>query len=229
MAPADASKTQCAILEAAQKLFLDKGVAGASISQIAAAAGVTKSLIYHHFETKDDLWAAVKDHLMQEYTDLQAMMLRSSGDKPDLRLLETSLRAYFRFLQRRPEFVALVTMECMEVFRASGGTRPEKTLATKTNQGVDLFRTGVDVIAVGQTLGHIRNDVSPELVLLMGLGQLEHWIRGRWWLLDKVGRSEPVGSDVDDWFLEDFLRVFIDGLRPAHAKTEPTPDTEAGE
>lgn len=54
------------ILDAALTTFLEKGYAGASISQIAKMAQVNQSLIYHHFESKEDLWNCVKKYCVDE-------------------------------------------------------------------------------------------------------------------------------------------------------------------
>jgi AcrR family transcriptional regulator len=51
--------TTTAIRGAARRLFADCGFAGASIDDIAAAAGVTKGGVYHHFATKEQLFEAV--------------------------------------------------------------------------------------------------------------------------------------------------------------------------
>lgn len=47
------------ILDAAQRVFCTKGFAGASIRDIAREAGITEGLIYHYFESKDQLQEAV--------------------------------------------------------------------------------------------------------------------------------------------------------------------------
>ena len=46
-----AEQTRVAILEAAERLFLEKGVAQCSLEQIARAAGVTRGAVYWHFDT----------------------------------------------------------------------------------------------------------------------------------------------------------------------------------
>ena len=56
--------TKTRILEAANSLFIEYGFAGTSISAIAQAAGVTRSLIFHHYATKEQLWTAVKQQLL---------------------------------------------------------------------------------------------------------------------------------------------------------------------
>ena len=56
--PKDLSKRQ-AILDAARGMFTTQGFDGASMDQIAAAAGVSKLTVYSHFGDKETLFAAV--------------------------------------------------------------------------------------------------------------------------------------------------------------------------
>lgn len=55
----DADKTRSTILEAAEQLFLQKGVAHTSLEQIARQAGVTRGAVYWHFKNKADLFHAM--------------------------------------------------------------------------------------------------------------------------------------------------------------------------
>jgi AcrR family transcriptional regulator len=55
-----------AVLAAATDLFAERGPAATSIRDIAARSGVNHGLVYRHFGTKDDLVAAVLDHLSNE-------------------------------------------------------------------------------------------------------------------------------------------------------------------
>jgi AcrR family transcriptional regulator len=59
--PAQAGKraTLARILAAARDEFAANGLAGARVDAIAAAAGVTKQLVYHYYEGKERLFAAV--------------------------------------------------------------------------------------------------------------------------------------------------------------------------
>jgi AcrR family transcriptional regulator len=47
------------LIEAALAVFARQGVDGTSIKDIAGAAGVAPGLLYHYFDSKDDLVAAV--------------------------------------------------------------------------------------------------------------------------------------------------------------------------
>jgi AcrR family transcriptional regulator len=65
------------ILEAAQALFVSKNYADVTMSEIAEAANVTKGALYHHFNSKEDLYVgmmlsdlAEKQSLLGEVTTL---------------------------------------------------------------------------------------------------------------------------------------------------------------
>jgi AcrR family transcriptional regulator len=52
-----AALTRAAVLEAARDAFVEHGFAATSIDDIARAAGVSKGAVYHHFASKEDLFA----------------------------------------------------------------------------------------------------------------------------------------------------------------------------
>ena len=52
------------ILHAAADLFNQRGYAAVSLGEIAAAVGVTKAALYHHYPSKDDLYTAVMCDLL---------------------------------------------------------------------------------------------------------------------------------------------------------------------
>lgn len=56
---ADAEATRDQLLDAAQTVFYEKGVAGASLAEVAKEAGLTRGAIYWHFEDKVDLFNAL--------------------------------------------------------------------------------------------------------------------------------------------------------------------------
>jgi AcrR family transcriptional regulator len=58
-----AAKRQQQILEIATDEFLNRGYAGAAMSEIARRAVITKTLIYQYYESKDELYAACQHAL----------------------------------------------------------------------------------------------------------------------------------------------------------------------
>jgi TetR/AcrR family acrAB operon transcriptional repressor len=55
----EAAATREALLDAALSLFRDRGVAQTSLSEVAAAAGLTRGAVYWHFRDKADLFDAL--------------------------------------------------------------------------------------------------------------------------------------------------------------------------
>lgn len=50
------------IVDVAMRLFSERGFRGTTTKEIAQAAGVSEAIIFRHFATKDDLYAAIIDH-----------------------------------------------------------------------------------------------------------------------------------------------------------------------
>lgn len=63
-------KTQAALLDAAEALIVEKGVDGASITEIAQRAGSSVGAVYHHFKDKRALYYAVFHRMTQTIADL---------------------------------------------------------------------------------------------------------------------------------------------------------------
>lgn len=55
------------LISVARRLFADNGMAGTSVEEIAATAGVSKPVIYEHFGSKDGLYAVVVDREVATY------------------------------------------------------------------------------------------------------------------------------------------------------------------
>lgn len=59
----DADATRNSLLDAAERVFYEKGVSRASLSDIAQAAGATRGAIYWHFKDKVALFNAMMDRV----------------------------------------------------------------------------------------------------------------------------------------------------------------------
>jgi AcrR family transcriptional regulator len=59
---ADAARNRARIVEAAQRLFAEEGVAGVTMEQVARAAGVGKGTVFHRFGDRAGLAMALLDH-----------------------------------------------------------------------------------------------------------------------------------------------------------------------
>ena len=60
----DAQATRSQLLDAAERVFAEKGVSRTSLNDIAAAAGTTRGAIYWHFKNKADVFNAMMDRVI---------------------------------------------------------------------------------------------------------------------------------------------------------------------
>lgn len=74
----EAEQTRHLLLDTAEQVFWEKGVAATSLADIAAAAGLTRGAIYWHFSNKLDLFNALCDRIIPELEILDARLLDSS-------------------------------------------------------------------------------------------------------------------------------------------------------
>jgi AcrR family transcriptional regulator len=78
-----AGDVAASILDAAERIFLERGYQTASLDEIAAAAPASKPTIYAHFPGKEALFAAVVARITKRMTDFEGYSLggRSVQDK----------------------------------------------------------------------------------------------------------------------------------------------------
>ncbi len=96
------------LLAAATRAFARAGFAATSLDDIAAAAGISRVLLYRHFESKTDLYRAVLDRAVgrlaaavgtRDYTDASIdALLGAAAEDPD------GFRLLFHHAAREPEF-----------------------------------------------------------------------------------------------------------------------------
>lgn len=105
---ADAARNRVRVLAAAERLFAERGVAGVTMDDVAAAAGVGKGTLYRRFTDKGGLAVALLD---ERERDLQRRILTGPpplgpGADPAERLAAFTA-AYLAFLDRQLDLVLL--------------------------------------------------------------------------------------------------------------------------
>lgn len=157
----DPEASRAAILDAAERLFLERGFAGASMSGIAKISGVTKSLIHHHFGSKDALWQEIKRRRFASYHEQQIALFASDG--PSAALLRESMRIYFHFLRDNPDTVRLMSWVQLEGDRAL------------TEMIQELRDAGIAYLTAAQAAGVVRSDVPAPFILMTFVGLVRTW------------------------------------------------------
>ena len=103
--------TELLILEVAEKLFLEKGFAATSTTQIAREVGCNQALIHYYFRTKDNLFNTIFEEKFKEFFqvvfDLEKLYDISFEEK-----LRHIILAHFDMLNKNRKLPALIITEC---------------------------------------------------------------------------------------------------------------------
>jgi TetR/AcrR family transcriptional regulator len=205
IAKRDPDATRAAILEAAEEVFLERGFGNAALSEIARRAGVTKSLIHHHFRSKDELWREVKMGRFIPYAEQQQAMLEAA--EPSVDLLRESIKVYFRFLGANPALVRIMAWMFLE--------RDADECVTKDRE---LLELGVQRLRQAQEAGDVRADLDPRFILFTFLGLAQHWFQDRNHFIHDFGLDGLDDEHLDEAYLADMSSIFFDGILPRPEK-----------
>lgn len=108
-ATAEINGVRADIIEAATRLFSERGYHGASMTEIAAEVGIQKPSLYHHVRKKEDLLFAIHEQLIDELT--QETLEALAAAKTPSENLATVLHASMRFIAHRKDAVTVFLQE----------------------------------------------------------------------------------------------------------------------
>ena len=140
-------RSRAAILDAAEQLFAEQGYDATSLTEVGAAAGVSRGTPGYFFRSKAELYQAVLDRSFAEVREaVRAGRERAlaSGESAET-ILAGAVSDYFDFLAARPNFVRLIEREALK-----GGRLADQ--ATHLSAGQEALA------AIGAELGL---DASP--------------------------------------------------------------------
>ena len=101
-------KTKETILRAALKIFAQEGFYKAKLRDMAALAGITHSLIRHHFGSKDDLWKAVVDYGLQLQEDNLREIATLQKSEDPVELFKKFITSYISTIAKHPELCKIL-------------------------------------------------------------------------------------------------------------------------
>lgn len=108
----DMPDTRTRALDAAERLFDEKGVDGTSLQQIADAIGIRAPSLLHHFESKEQLLEEVITRLLVRTRDeaIEAMLAHdAAADR-----FSAVMDVVRRMAQRHPQLVRVIMAEAMQ-------------------------------------------------------------------------------------------------------------------
>ncbi|WP_250510214.1 TetR/AcrR family transcriptional regulator [Caballeronia sp. GACF4] len=192
------------ILQAGREVFAEKGYDGATSAEIAQRAGISEATVFSYFSGKRELCARVIADWYDEIIDAFETGMPRDG----------SVRQQFAFIVRTHLRLMLMngTGLCALVL-SEGRTRQHDLSDTLTELQRRYTAPLMDVLARGQTLGHVRGDVPLRLLRSLVFGPMEHV------LWDATLAKRRLSQTQIETTANELVEVLWAALQPANAKT----------
>jgi TetR/AcrR family acrAB operon transcriptional repressor len=200
------------ILDAAVRLFAEKGYKHSGVQEISEASGVSRGSIFWHFGSKEGLLFAVVDHCFSAWENEVLVPLLGEGTGPES--IGQVVRSHVAFVKSSPEVGRLFFVMLFE------GLAAQPKLLEKYRELHQRFRGyGRSWIQNAMAAGQLRADVDPEAAASAIVGALggAHYQ----WLMD----PERVDIEQVDAAL---AKVFERGLAPAQSSRSSSRPTVSG-
>lgn len=182
---------QQGILEVAVAAFNEFGYDATSMGVLADRLGLSKSAIYHHFASKDEILERALDQALGSLEGVLDEPGASEGSAADR--LDHVLRGAVHVLVDRLPYVTLL-------LRVRGNTEIERTALARRRA---FDRRVMSLVEAAQAEGSLRTDIDGRIVerLLFGMiNSIVEWYR-------------PGGREDAARLADDVIAVALDGLR----------------
>lgn len=191
----DKEQTIQDVLNAAIRLFSERGLHGTSVRDVEKASGISKGLIMHHFGTKENLYRAVQDHLNQAYVTWMAEQRRAGGDLPEV--IESGIRSALSYLQGNRDFQRIMLWSYLE------GQRSDIDHDQRFTAGL------IETMRAGQEQGAVRDDISAAVLPFIIMGAIDYWIRSA--ALREAFQDGIVGDagDADEVLVDTLTKMML--------------------
>jgi len=146
-----------ALVTAAVELIELNGVENLSLRDVSKRVGVSPGAPFRHFKSKAELLTAVAEQSMSRVTQAVEKALITCKDDDPIRRLTAIGHGYLDWALGNPTHFQIISSRTLIDFQGS------KTLV---KQNEDIRRLMLEIVAKGQTTGHIRNDASPHEVVV---------------------------------------------------------------
>lgn len=189
------------LLRVAVAVFNERGYDGTSMDELSRRLGITKSAIYYHVSSKDELLQLAVDRALDGLSGAAEQALAAEGRAVDR--LERLIRGSVAVLVDRLPFVTLL-------LRVRGNTAVERHALARRREYDHLVSK---LVAEAEAEGDIRPDVDPAIVSRLLFGMVNSIVE--WYRPD----GEADASDLADAV----CTIAFDGLKRATAEAGRTP------
>ena len=190
---------KASIVEAAIRLFGEKGFRGTTTREIAAAVGVSEPILYEHFKTKSDLYAAIIDSSSQKGVDILAgLAARYSEIDDDEGFFTEFGELILKWYTHGESFIRLLLFSNLE-----GHELKDLFFERQSSRVLDMV-TGYIARRVSQ--GAMR-PVDPALCSRAFLGMISNYCQHG--ILFRCGTLDRPHPEV----IREMVEIFLNGTR----------------
>ena len=182
------------IMDAAIKVFAERGFHTATVAEIARAAGVADGTIYLYFKGKDDLLLRLFDEKMTELLAEARNELARERTAPAR--LSRFIQLHLALVERNPELAAVLIVELRQSAQFLKAADRAKLAAY-----VDLI---AEVVRDGQERGELTDGISPATVKRAIFGALDELALG-WLLSGRRSSLKKTAAEVSEWLVRGLL------------------------
>jgi TetR/AcrR family transcriptional regulator, fatty acid metabolism regulator protein len=188
------------ILQAAIKVFSEKGFYNSRVSEIAKEANVADGTIYLYFKNKDDILISLFE---EEFGKIvQNMRASLEKDKDALQKIKRFAIAHLSIVTKQQELAEVMGVEVRQ---------SSKFMKEYVNKPfIEYLNIIRSVVIEGQEKGLIRKDLTPGIMKRAFFGALDEM--ARYWVL-----STQKKHSIDDAALQ-ISDVFIRGMMSEEAR-----------
>jgi AcrR family transcriptional regulator len=214
----NSASTIARILAGAEAEFGTKGLDGAKVEDIAHAAGISKQLIYHYFNGKDDLYSEMLATIAQR--NYEKLLVPDYDGLPPLQALRSFFEALFDAYQSDP-FSATVTVD--QGLHAGAQIRYSRRVERLREQ---LREQLSGVLARGHASDEIVAEIDVTMLHFLAVVVVTGCLSLRPMFL-RYTRDDPQGALADDlqWreLITDFFLRAVTGKVPMGGSSSDPP------
>jgi AcrR family transcriptional regulator len=186
------------ILDAAIRVFARQGFHSTRVSDIADEAGVAYGLVYHYFNSKEEV---LNELFVERWSLLLAAIEEAdAGDETPRAKLAAVAGFIVDSYRHEPELMKVIIVEVTRAANSFGRTHlPEIRRA---------YDSITKIVAEGQEAGAFRRDIDPAFASMSFYGAIEQLLSG--WIFEVM----PATATDFDQAKELVVATICDGLEP---------------